>query len=191
MSNIIPCMFENWHTPIFTYELKSPEGVPTVAQWLKDPVLSLQKVGRCWVAGFISSPVLWVKDPALLQRGVGCCFSLDSVPGLGTSMCQRCGQKIFLNLQKPRKQSGIINKVLLPVVASGAGRRSNQNGLKRKLSFFCVHFCVSCFCFFFKEVALIYHLSVFTYNFFKRKFCGGLFTLKSRNVIKIQNVIFT
>ena len=39
---------------------------------------------ECWDAGLIPSLALWIKDPVLLQQQHRCNCSLDLIPGLGT-----------------------------------------------------------------------------------------------------------
>ena len=49
--------------------------------------------GLCGGEDSIPGPVLWVKDQALLQLWHRSKLCLDSVPGLGTSICCRCSWK--------------------------------------------------------------------------------------------------
>ena len=70
------------------------QGVPDVAQWVKDLALSLQKLRLLLRCGFDPWPVKWVKDPVLLQLWrshlrLGSC----SISDLRTFICCRCSQK--------------------------------------------------------------------------------------------------
>ena len=58
-------------------------GVPAVAQWANDPACLCRSA--IWFPGL----VWWVKDLALLQPWRRSC--LDSIPGLGTSICLESG----------------------------------------------------------------------------------------------------
>ena len=59
-----------------------------MAQGIKDPSGCL-----CGIVGSVPGPVLWLKDLMLPHCGLGRSCNLDSVPGLGTSICHGCGHK--------------------------------------------------------------------------------------------------
>lgn len=61
-----------------------------MAQWVKDPVLSLQRLGLLLRHGFNPQPGTWVKDPALLRLWHRSQPQLG-FDGPGTSICQGCG----------------------------------------------------------------------------------------------------
>ena len=66
---------------------KAIRGVPAVTQWVKNPTAVAQAAEEAWVRS-----LAWcggLKDLALPQLRYNCC-SLDSVPGLGTSICPGC-----------------------------------------------------------------------------------------------------
>ena len=66
---------------LFLRGKKKKKVVLTVMQWVNDPSC------LCGIAGSIPGLEQWVKDP------VGHRCSLDSSPGVGTSICCGCGQK--------------------------------------------------------------------------------------------------
>ena len=74
--------------------LKKCPGVPAVAQWVRELALSLQQLGLLLQLGFNPQP--WpsgLRIWSFCSCGIGCSCGLDSVPGLGTSICCRCGKK--------------------------------------------------------------------------------------------------
>ena len=77
---------------------KAGTGVPTVAQWVKDPTC------LCRGSSLIHSPVQWVKDPTLLLLWHGSSSSLDLIPSLGTSMCHGDSRK--RKKKKKKKEAG-------------------------------------------------------------------------------------
>ena len=66
--------------------------VPTMAQWVKT-VCSCSSLGCCGGMDLIPRPAKRVKGSSC----VSCNSGLDSVPGLGTSICHKCGRKMKWN----------------------------------------------------------------------------------------------
>ena len=68
------------------YAVSVKYGVPTMVQWA-------QVAGRC---RFDLHPAQLVKESRHCHSyGVSCSCRLDLIPGPGTSICCRCGHKIF------------------------------------------------------------------------------------------------
>ena len=80
-------------------------GVPAVQQ-----VKNLTTVTPVATKAQVQSPA-WcsgLKDSVLLQLGIVCSCGWDSVPGLGTSICHKCGHKIIKTLK---------NKILIYIIS--------------------------------------------------------------------------
>ena len=75
-------------------------GVPAMEQWVKNlsAVAEVTVEVQVWSLALSSG----LKDPTVPQPQLGCSSSLDSVLGLGTSICRKCSHK-KKKKKKPKK----------------------------------------------------------------------------------------
>ena len=66
----------------------------------------------------------WVKG-----SGVGSTYSLDSIPGLGTSICHGCShkKKVYRSKKISRTQQGKIHNVWHPKITGHAKKQENMS----------------------------------------------------------------
>lgn len=83
---------------------KTPQiGVPAVLPWVKNPTAAAPVNSEVRVPSLIHQGGL--KEPVLLYLPIGHSCCLDSIPGLGTSICHGWGHK---KISKNKKQDGIF-----------------------------------------------------------------------------------
>ena len=113
------------------------ELVLAVVQWVKNLTAMLKGVGS------IPGPVQWVKS-------IQCCrsCSLDSVPGLGTSICCGDGHKKNEKIVKIRSYSGYIYTLIYLKITytedyflqEGTKYTEKDSAVQFHLFFVCLHF---------------------------------------------------
>ena len=106
-------------------------GVPAAEQQIKAQVLSLQLLGLLLRHRFCSRPWFLARHNALriccyCSSCIGCSRGLESIPGLGTSLCCKCSQKKKKNVGARKK---LVVSLLCNNVTSWLQGRKNYNDI--------------------------------------------------------------